>query len=1057
MQKHTELTRQRLRAFAATLQSILYTARAAVTLSACAAPGRISYAEAMREGYRPIQAGERFGPPWSTHWCRVEIAIPAAWAGREVHLLWDSTSEACIWQDGEPLQGLTGSGSGWSAEPARPLRGEYCLTRNAAGGERIVLYVEVACNGLFGMASELAGPTTLGLLRQAEIAVFDRAAWDLLWDFQVVADMACELPANTPRGGQALWAANAMVNAIDPADAATWPAAREIAARFFAAHNGDGQHNLSAVGHAHIDTAWLWPLAETRRKCIRTFTTAVRYMADYPDYRFACSQAQQYAWIKDQTPGLYEQIKTRVAEGRFIPAGGSWVEMDCNIPTGESLARQFLYGQRFFKQEFGVTCSELWLPDVFGYAAQLPQIMQLAGIRRFLTIKLSWNQFNKLPAHTFLWEGLDGSRVLTHFPPLDDYNARGTVKDVLQNVASFRDHDRANESYLLFGYGDGGGGPTLAMLEQVQRMRDVDGLPRVQMRSPRAFFDRAEGDIKEPTVWSGELYLELHRGTYTTQASNKRDNRRSELLLHDVEFLSAIAGRTAGLVYPAAELERLWKLVLLNQFHDIIPGSSIAEVYEDSAVQYAEVLASGAALRERALSALVDRRGEALRPISLSDQLVTPDEISVEEAESSGSASPLLYAINTLSAARTEVIALPAGTPAGAPSRQVGADGRPLGIVSAPPLGYTIFAPHPGSVTDRPQLEKAQVYESETGFVLENDLVRATFDRGGGLTGLFDIRAGRECIMAGGMGNRFVLFDDNPANWDAWDVDAFHLEKRSDVGPALTARVVEAGPLRVALEFGYQLSPVSTLLQTVSLTAVSPRLDFATEVEWHESHKFLKVEFPLALRAAAATYETQYGHVQRPTHFNTSWDLARFEVPAHRWADLSEPDFGVALLNDSKYGHAVHGSVMRLSLLRSPKLPDPGADMGHHAFRYALLPHPGAPQQADVVAEAYRFNVPLLVGRTAAPPGQVSFFSIDAPGIVIDWIKKAEDSDALIVRLYEARGTRIRARLSSLLPVRAAAVCNLLEEDVASLSWLDGGVELELRPFQIVTLKLEMA
>ncbi len=281
--------------------------------------------------------------------------------------------------------------------------------------------------------------------------------------------------------------------------------------------------------------------------------------------------------------------------------------MDCNIPTGESLARQFLYGQRFFKQEFGVTCSELWLPDVFGYAAQLPQIMQLAGIRRFLTIKLSWNQFNKLPANTFLWEGLDGSRVLTHFPPLDDYNARGTVKDALQNVANFHDHDRANESYLLFGYGDGGGGPTLAMLEQIQRMRDVDGLPRVQMRSPQAFFDRAEADIKEPTVWSGELYLELHRGTYTTQASNKRDNRRSELLLHDVEFLSAIAGRTAGLVYPAAELERLWKLVLLNQFHDIIPGSSIAEVYEDSAVQYAEVLANGAALREQALSALFDR------------------------------------------------------------------------------------------------------------------------------------------------------------------------------------------------------------------------------------------------------------------------------------------------------------------------------------------------------------------------------------------------------------------------------------------------------------------
>ncbi len=445
-------------------------------------------------------------------------------------------------------------------------------------------------------------------------------------------------------------------------------------------------------------------------------------------------------------------------------------------------------------------------------------------------------------------------------------------------------------------------------------------------------------------------------------------------------------------------------------------------------------------------------RGEALRPISLSDQFVTPAETPVEDAGSPGSASPLLYAINTLSAARTEVVALPAGIL----TSQVGADGLPLGVVSAPPLGYTIFAPHPGSVTDRPQLETVQVYESATGFVLENDLVRAAFDRNGGLTSLFDVRAGRECITAGGTGNRFVLFDDNPANWDAWDVDAFHLEKRCDVGPALTARVVEAGPLRVAIEFGYQLSSASTLLQTVSLTAVSPRLDFATEVEWHESHKFLKVEFPLALRAAAATYETQYGHVQRPTHFNTSWDLARFEVPAHRWADLSEPDFGVALLNDSKYGHAVHGSVMRLSLLRSSKLPDPGADMGHHTFRYALLPHAGAPQQADVMAEAYRFNVPLLVGRTAAPLGQASFFSVDAPAVVIDWIKKAEDSDVLIVRLYEAHGTHTRARLSSSLPVCAAAVCNLLEEEETPVPWQDGGVALELRPFQIVTLKLDV-
>ncbi len=1043
MQKHYELTRQRVRQFAAALRTILYPERAPVTVYAYPAPGRITFAQALAGDYRPVEVGHRFGPAWSTHWCRVEVAIPPAWADREVHLLWDSSSEACVWQDGEPLQGLTGSNSGWAAEPSLPLRNEYLLTRRATGGEQMILYIEVACNGLFGLSGRPEWLANLGLLRQAEIAVFDRDAWDLLWDFQVIADMACELPLNTPRGGQALWAANTMVNLIDPYDRSTWPAAREVARRFLAARNGEGQHNLSAVGHAHIDTAWLWPIAETRRKCIRTFATAVRYMADYPDYRFACSQAQQYAWIKEATPGLYARIKAQVAAGRFIPTGGTWVEMDCNIPAGESLVRQFLYGQRFFRQEFGITCRELWLPDVFGYSAQLPQIMRQAGIRYFLTTKLSWNQFNMLPANTFLWEGLDGTRVLTHFPPLDTYNAAATVADALKSSANFRDHERSRESYLVFGLGDGGGGPTRAMLEQLRRMKDVDGLPRVEMRSPGEFFRRCESDIQEPTVWSGELYLELHRGTYTTQAHVKRANRRSELLLRDAEFLSAVASRVQGLPYPAAELERLWKLVLLNQFHDIIPGSSIAEVYQDTAAQYAEVLGTAAELRQRAVDALLGAGPEA-RP-----------------AEN-------LYAINTLGRARVEVVALPPGVPA----RQTGADGRPLGVVSAPGLGYVVFDATDATEQTRgmsgPEISRAQpaaasaqepratICETETGFVLENDLVQATFTRGGSLVSLFDKRASRECIAAGAEGNRFVLFDDHPTVWDAWDVDIFHLEKRRDVGPAHTAQVIEAGPLRVALQFGYQLSPASSLTQTVSLTALSPRLDFAAKVEWHESHQFLKVEFPLALRATEATYEIQYGHIRRPTHWNTSWDMARFEVPAQRWADLSEPAFGVALLNDSKYGYSVHGNVMRLSLLRAPKEPDPAADMGHHEFRYALLPHLGPPEAADVVMEAYRFNVPLLVGRTTAAPTEVSFFSVDTPGIVVDWIKKAEDSDALIVRLYEASGAHVRGHLRSPLPVCGVAACNLLEEEEIPLDWQDGGLALDLQPFQIITLKLEI-
>jgi alpha-mannosidase len=1014
MLKHLELTRQRLQNFAseANLRGKVYPQRAPISLAVYSAPDRITFAEAIRASYRPAQVGEQFGPLWSTHWFKVDIEIPAAWKGEEVHLLWDSTSEACVWQDGEPLQGLTGSGTGWTPNATRPA---YTLSRKASGGERLSFYIEVACNNLFGIVGD-STPSHIGLLRQAEIAVFDREAWDLLWDFMTVADMAQYLPANTPRGGQALWAANAIVNTCNLEDRSTWKEARKIAAQYLAAHNGDGQHNLSAVGHAHIDTAWLWPLAETQRKCVRTFASAVRYMEDYADYQFACSQAQQWEWIKTQHPGLWDKLKARVKQNRFVPTGGTWVEPDCNIPSGESLVRQFLFGQRFFRKEFGITCTEFWNPDVFGYSGALPQIMRGAGIEFFLTQKLSWNQMNKPTSSTFLWEGIDGSRVLTHFPPADTYNAMVTVQEALFNVSNFKDHERANESYLLYGFGDGGGGPTVEMLERLKRMKDVDGLPRMESRTPSEFFKRCAADIKDPLVWVGELYFELHRGTYTSQARNKLGNRRSELMLHDIEFLAAISHTLRGTEYPQDEINRLWKLVLLNQFHDIIPGSSITEVYQDSAMHYSNILGSGAELREIALDTLVDAAGHGSN----------------------------ILAVNTLSSPRTEVVELPIG----ARGAQTAANGKPLSVVSAPALGYNIAAVN--RTVDSP----VTVSEAEKTISLENQYVLAVFNREGRLINLFDKQAKRQAIAPDAQANNLVLFDDEPNNWEAWDVDVFHLEKKYAVGAATGMRVVESGPLRASIEVDYTLGAASTLKQTISLTSTSARLDFANEVEWQERHKFLKVEFPLNIRAQEATYEIQFGHLRRPTHFNTTWDVARFEVSAHHWADLAEPDFGVALLNDCKYGYGAQGNVLRLSLLRSPKSPDPVADMGHHSFRYALLPHAGDFRTAGVIEEGYRFNAPLLVQGTHAAPVEVSYFGVSAPNVIIDTIKKAEDSDALIVRLYESHGKRAALRLTSPLPVKAAARCNLLEDEEGTLTWADGGVDLNIMPFQIVTLKL---
>jgi len=990
MQKHFEITRQRLQNFTGEIARHLYPQRAPVTLAFFATPDRISYSAARRGPYRPAAVNQQSGPLRFTYWFKVGVTIPQAWRRREVHLLWNSSAEACVWRAGQPVQGLTGS----PASGGKPIRGEYILTRSAQGGERVTLHIE-ATGGF------LNSP-----LHQAEIGLFDRAAWDLLWDFTVIAELARELPADSPRAGQALAAGNQIVNVCNLADRRTWPAARAIAAKFLAARNGDGQHNLSAIGHGHLDTAWLWPLAETKRKCYRTFSTAVAMMDLYPDYKFVGSAAQHFEWMKTEQPALYSKIKQRVRTGQFVPAGGSWIEPDCNIPSGESLIRQFLVGQRFFRNEFGRYCREFWNPDVFGYNGQLPQIMRGAGIEFFLTTKLSWNQLNKPASSTFQWEGIDGSRVLTHFPPMG-YSSTTNVGTILESVKSFKDHERARESYLLFGHGDGGGGPTLEMLERLGRMQDMDGLPRITQRTPQEFFQRCAADLHDPIVWVGELYLELHRGTYTTQARTKRDNRRSEFLLHDVEFLATLAAHGPRRSrYPTAELVRLWKLVLLNQFHDILPGSSRPEVYADSAEHYREVLASGAKLREQALAQLLPAQG----------------------------AGPRILAVNTLSASRTEVVEV-AGQ---------------LSVVSAPALGYAIVDPKP---TAAPPVS---VTESKAGITLENEFVRAVIRRDGRLASLFDKRAGRETIQPGKIGNNLVIFDDQPNAWDAWDVDAFHLEKRSDVRAAKSVRVVERHPLRGSIAVEYDLSDVSTLKQTITLTAVSPRLDFANVVEWRERHKFLKVEFPVNIRSDHATYEIQFGHLNRPTHFNTSWDLARFEVSAQRWADVSEPGFGVALLNDCKYGYSVHGQMLRLSLLRAPVNPDAQADQGAHSFRYALLPHPGTLQEAGVIAEGYRFNVPLLLSATNSPVAEQSFFQVSDPAVVIDTVKKAEDSGAIIVRLYESHGAHGRVRLNCALPIKTVTRCNFLEEGEAQLAWRNGGVTLAVRPFQIVTLKLAL-
>jgi alpha-mannosidase len=949
--RHLEYTRERLAAVSARLWAEIRPEKIAPDELLVAGPvGRISYDEAVQLDYRPAVSGERYGPLWATHWFRLSATVPTRWSGRRVDLLWGSPAESTLWIEGPNVQGLHGVGP-----HERP---DATVLDRARGGEHLELSIELACNGLFG---DLGAPPEL---ERCELALFDADAWERYFDFEVLRALEATGAAGPAFTGHLRAELNRFCNDGNPA----------VLAALYEHRTASRAHEMVAIGHAHIDTAWLWPLAETRRKLVRTFGSQIRYMEAYPEYRFACSQAQHYAWVEEREPALWERIVEKVRSGQFVPVGGTWVEPDCILPSGESLLRQFVHGQRYFEEAFGVRCREFWSPDAFGYCNQLPQLMRLNGIDRFLTQKLSWNRFNRPDTHTFAWQGIDGSEVLAHYPPADTYNSEASVEEVLRAERDFHDHDSSGTSLLVYGYGDGGGGPTRAMLERLRRMRDIEGMPRVRTGTSDEFFSTLEGETTQRPTIVGELYFEYHRGTYTSQAFVKRGNRVCEQLLHDAELLGVLRGD-----YPRAELDRLWKLLLLQQFHDILPGSSIGLVYEDARRDFNEL--------ESALEQLI---GAGSTPV------------------------------NTVGVSRCEVVDTGGG----------------LAVVEAPPYG-----------------EGALVEASDTvrvsDLVLENGHIRAELAADGTVVSVIEKASGRETLAA--PGNRLEVYEDRPTRFDAWDIDPPHLETRRDCGPADSCTVLARGPLRADVEFVRRIGERSSLRQIVRLDAGSRALEFHTHVDWHEEHVLLKVCFPLEVRSPFATYETAFGYAERPTHFSTSFDRARYEVPGHRFADLSEHGFGAALLTDSKYGYSCLGGDLRITLLRSPKSPDPNADMGSHTFAYALLPHQGGWRESGVLAEAIRFNAPIRWTHSAGP----SFAAVDDPNLILDTVKLADRSDDLLLRLYEAHGARGTARVSLRTHPRRAQLANALEDPVGDAE-IDGNhLVLSYRPHQVLTVLIE--
>ena len=791
---------------------------------------------------------------------------------------------------------------------------------------------------------------------------------------------------------------------------------------------------IHTVGHTHIDVAWLWRLKHTREKAQRSFSTVLRLMEQYDEYIFQQAQPQLYKFIKEGCPELYARIQEKVAQGKWEADGGMWVEADCNISSGEALVRQFLHGTRFFEKEFGKKCQYLWLPDVFGYSWALPQILKQCELSTFMTSKISWNQFNTIPNDLFKWKGIDGSEILTYFISTPEvghdfshrfagYNGFVSPRTVVGSWTKFKNKELTKNTLISYGFGDGGGGVTRDMLEMGRATEKIPGIPHVKPSTAGEFFQRIHRDVDQTDryvhTWDGELYLEYHRGTYTTQCYNKKMNRYMENKLAQIEWLSSVAYILGG-EYARQQLHDAWECVILHQFHDIIPGSSIREVYEDSRINYEKAEQQAEFAKAKAMQNLVQPRehtysvystnsfgGQELVLIpEMGDFVFTDDRGNLLEAQK------CQYGYDVL------------------------VDVKPFGVVT---------------VSARPGVQKEEKIFSLDGNVLQTPFYTITWNAAGQITGIFDKEAGRNVLKEGAEGNVLEIFEDKPMNHDAWDIDIYYYEKMEKICAVKAPKMVENGELKAVIRTEYQYNQ-SSITQDMIVYRNFRRIDFKTHAWWYETHKLLKAAFYTDIRTTKATYDIQFGHVERPTHWNTSWDLAKFEVCGHKWADISETGYGVSLLNDCKYGHSIKDGVMKLSLLRSPKAPDTHADMGEHTFTYALYPHLDCVTQGGTIEEANKMNLPAQV-----IPGVFTdmrtLVKVSDCGVQIDVVKKAEDEDCLIVRTHECRGGRCALTLSSDYPVKKIVPCNLLERDCGE--GVEGSaIELTYRPFEIKSFKL---
>ena len=978
-------------------------------------------------------------------WFRTTITIPESMDGKHVEFLittgregeWDATNPQMIFYlDGQLIQGIDVN------------HREVTISGKAKAGDSY----EIAVLAYSGMVEgDLVIHTYL-------IAVDDRVQ-KLYYDLLIPLQSAYVLKkADEENYRRVLQSMAPALDALDLRDAysekfySSIEKAEQILKEAFYSEERECP-TVSAIGHTHIDIAWLWTVEQTREKVLRSFSTVLRLMEQYPDYKFMSSQPILYQFVKEQEPEMYEKIKERIREGRWEVDGAMWLEADCNLTGGESLVRQIIKGHRFFLEEFGKESKSLWLPDVFGYSAALPQILKKSGIPYFMTTKIAWNQYDQLPNDTFIWKGIDGSEVFAFMPTTTDYDkdqglnisfsdTRNTTtytgivnpNMALGTFKRFQNRDLTEDTLMLFGFGDGGGGPTKEMLESAERLKyGIPGIPKIRQEFEQDYFDRTYEkihDLPDMPTWDGELYFEYHRGTLTSMARNKRSNRKNEILYTQMETASCMAGIEKDEQLQNV-LDKGWDILLINQFHDIVPGSSIKPVYEQTDKEYHEIEEAGKEELNRVVSAAVGR-------------------LSMEKEG--------VVVMNTQGYERDDLVVLDDGTEI---PRLVDEDGRNVPAQKTADGRYLLYVSHIPPLGYKKLYETEELLEESTGkewdYTFENPFIKVCFNEKMEITSLYEKEAEKELSQEDRCGNVLRTYEDRPMQWDNWDIDVFYQRKPYEADWYSPARVIENGEVRMVVEFECGFLD-STVTQQVCLYHQIPRIDFRTKADWKTHHVILKTHFSVDVNTTRASYEIQFGNVERETTNNYSWDTAKFEACGHKWADLSENSSGISLLNDCKYGYGIKKGDMSLTLIKSGTYPNEDADIGEHEFTYSIYPHAGRWQEAKTVEMAYNLNVPMLAKRTGRQEGcggeYESFLKCSQESCFVEVIKKAEDGNGVIVRMYENKNNRVRAQIQTAYPIAHVYECNLLEENEEELTAGKNCFETVFKPYEIKTFRL---